>query len=225
MRLLVVDDDEELAARLAAELAGLGHDVQRAQDGRTALLRATDDKLDGVLTEVVLPHVDGIEVTRVLRERGINVPIIILTSEVELGRNLAAFDAGADDYLVKPVVSAEIDARFRAIVRRATRSADSGVMRAGDIEVNEVKHRAMRGSRLLTLQNLEFRLLCALVRNVNAAVSREALYRIVWGGEGVPKTNVVESYVRHLRGQLNAGGERDPIVTVRGVGYMLTDRG
>jgi len=168
--------------------------------------------------------VDGLEVARRLRERNIDVPIIMLSALGEVEQRVAGLDAGADDYLVKPAAAVEIDARLRAITRRAARTGESGLMRIGDIAVNEVKHRATRAGRGLELRKLEFELLCELIRNANAVVSREALYRNVWKYDAMPATNIVESYIRRLRGQLNRPGERDPIVTIRGVGYMITDR-
>ena len=98
------------------------------------------------------------------------------------------------------------------------------MLRAGDIEVNEIKYRAMRASRLLKLRTMDFRLLCELVRNVNSVVTRKMLYQSIWNYDFEPTTNILESSIRHLRAQLSQPGERDPISTVRGVGYMLTDQ-
>jgi two-component system OmpR family response regulator len=223
MRLLIVEDDERAARQLAADLEELGHETLLATDGRAALSFATDRKFDAVLLDVMLPHVDGVGVAKLLRDRKIDVPIIMLTALGDLEHRLAGLEAGADDYLIKPAAPLEIEARLKAIMRRATMSNDSGVMRAGDIEVNEVKHRAVRGERLLKLPNLEFRLLCELIRNANSVVTRQMLYQAVWNYDFEPATNVVESYVRRLRAQLMQNGESDPIVTIRKVGYMLTD--
>jgi two-component system OmpR family response regulator len=185
---------------------------------------ASDDTFDAVLLDMFAPYVDGLAVTRRLRERAIDVPILLLSTLGEVEQRVAGLDAGADDYLVRPVATIEIDARLRAILRRAAKANDSGVMRIGDIAVNEVKYRATRAGRALELRKLEFQLLCELIRNANATVSRELLYRNVWNYDALPATNIVESYIRRLRGQINRPGERDPIVTIRGVGYMITDR-
>ncbi len=224
MRLLVVEDDARAARQLVADLAELGHDALVAPDGRAALSHATDGKFDAVLLDVMLPHVDGVGVAKLLRERDIDVPIIILTVLGDLDQRLAGLEAGADDYLVKPAAPAEIDARLRAIIRRAARSNESGVMRAGDIEVNEIRHRAIRAGRLLKLQNLEFRILCELMRNANSVVTRQMLYQTIWNFDFEPATNVVDAHIRRIRLQLNLPGERDPIRTIRGVGYMLADQ-
>lgn len=221
MRLLIVEDDARAAKQLIADVEELGHETALAADGRAALALATDGKFDAVLLDVMLPFVNGVDVTRLLRERRIGVPIIMLTALGDLDQRLAGLEAGADDYLVKPAAPAEIDARLKAILRRTAHAGDSGVMRAGAIEVNEVKFRATRGGRLLSLQKLEFLLLCELVRNADSVVTRQMLYQNVWHYDFEPTTNIVESYIRRLRGQLNAADETDPIVTLRGVGYML----
>lgn len=221
MRLLIVEDDARAAKQLVSDLAELGHETMVAADGRVAMALATEGKFDAVLLDVMLPFVDGVDVTKALRDSRIGVPIIMLTALGDLDQRLAGLDAGADDYLVKPAAPSEIDARLKAILRRASQTADSGVMRAGPIEVNKVKFRATRGGRLLNLQKLEFLVLCELVRNADSVVTRQMLYQNVWHYDFEPTTNIAESYIRRLRGQLNAPGEVDPIVTLRGVGYML----
>ncbi len=224
MRLLVVEDDERAAKQLVADLGELGHEALVAPDGRVALSCVTDGKFDAVLLDVMLPYVDGVGVARRLRDQNLEMPIIMLTALGDLDQRLAGLEAGADDYLIKPAAPAEIDARLKAIFRRAARLNDSGIMRSGDIEVNEVKHRALRAGRILQLRALDFRLLCELVRNANSVVTRQMLYQRVWNYDFEPTTNIVESSIRHLRAELNGPGERDPITTIRGVGYMLTDK-
>ena len=225
MRLLVVENDAREAKRLTAELAAFGHDAMVAPDGRAALATGSEGEFDAILLDRLALYVDGLEVARRLREQGIDVPIIMVSALGDIEQRVAGLDAGADDYLVRPAATVEIDARLRAILRRAARTGESGVMRIGDIAVNEVKHRATRGGRALELRKLEFGLLCELVRNANATVTRETLYRNVWKYDAIPATNIVESYIRRLRAQLNRPGEPDPIVTIRGVGYMIADRG
>jgi two-component system OmpR family response regulator len=221
MRLLMVDNDARSAGQTSLGLQAIGHQVVSAADGRQALALAVNDHVDAMLLEVRLPFVDGMAVVRKIRAHGIDMPIIMLTMMDDLESRVGGLDAGADDYLIKPTAPEEIDARLRAILRRTARGHDAGVLRAGDIEVNTIKHRALRAGRPLLLQNLEFRLLCELVRHANSVVTREMLYRTVWHYEAPPATNIVESYMRRLRRQLNRPGEHDPIRTIRGVGYML----
>lgn len=224
MRLLIVEDDAPAAKQLAADMSELGHDCEIAVDGRAALNQATDARFDAVLLDCMLPFVDGVGVTALLRDRHIDVPIIMITALGDLEQRLLGLEAGADDYLIKPAAPAEIDARLRVILRRGATSKQSGVMWAGDIEVNEVKRSATRAGRALRVQNIEFRILCELVRNVNNVVTRQMLYQAVWNYDFAPKTNVVESHMTRLRGHLTKPGERDPIATIRGVGYMLSDK-
>jgi two-component system OmpR family response regulator len=225
MRLLVVEDDARAARLLVSDLADLGHDTVVASDGRAALFEATNASFDAILLDVMLPHVDGIEVARALRDRDVLVPIVMLTALGDLDQRLIGLDAGADDYLVKPAAPVEIEARIKAILRRSARANDSGVMRAGDIEVNEIKHRVVRAGRVLSLPKLEFQMLCELIRNKNSVVTRQMFYKTVWDYDFEPATNIVESYIRRVRAQLCAAGESDPIATIRGVGYMIVDHG
>lgn len=222
MRLLIVEDDSAAAKQLASDLAGYGHHCEIAGDGRAALIQATESRFDAILLECLLPFVDGVGVTALLRDRGLDVPIMMVSALADLDQRLICFEAGADDYLVKPAAPAEIDARLRVILRRGAGVQKSGVMWAGDIEVNEVRRSATRAGRALKLQNMEFRILCELVRNVNTVVTRQMLYQAVWNYDAAPKTNIVESHMTRLRNTLTAPGEDDPIATIRGVGYMLS---
>ncbi|WP_353203792.1 response regulator transcription factor [Sphingomonas sp.] len=225
MKVLIVEDDYRAARLLVSALSEIGYETVVAEDGRVALALASAQSFDAVLLDVMLPQLDGVAVARALRERGLNVPILMLTALADLDERLAGLDAGADDYLVKPAEPLEIDARIKAIKRRAERTNETGVLRAGDIEVNEIKFRAVRGRRVLALPKLEFQVLCELVRNRNSVVTRSMFYSTVWGFDFEPTTNIVESYIRRVRVQLTLDGEEDPIVTVRGVGYMMIGEG
>ena len=225
MKVLIVEDDYRAARLLVSALSEIGYETVVAENGRVALALASAQSFDAVLLDVMLPQLDGVAVARALRERGLNVPILMLTALGDLDERLAGLDAGADDYLVKPAEPLEIDARIKAIKRRAERTNETGVLRAGDIEVNEIKFRAVRGPRVLALPKLEFQVLCELVRNRNSVVTRTMFYSSVWGYDFEPATNIVESYIRRVRVQLTLDGEDDPIVTIRGVGYMMIGEG
>ena len=222
MKVLIVEDEHRAATLLSAALSDIGYDISIATDGRSAVATASAEQFDAVLLDVMLPQLDGVSVARALREGGLHVPILMVTALGDLDDRLAGLDAGADDYLVKPAEPLEIDARIKAIKRRAERTNQTGVLRAGDIEVNEIKFRATRNGRLLTLPKLEFQVLCELVRHCNSVVTRSMFYSSVWGFDFEPAANIVESYIRRVRVQLTLNGEDDPIVTIRGVGYMLT---
>ncbi len=222
MRILVVEDDPRAAKQLTADLTELGHETITTADGRAALAIATDDRFDAILLDVMLPFVDGVGVATMLRERSVDTPILMLTALGDLDDRLAGLDAGADDYLVKPAAPAEIEARIRAILRRANRANDTAIMRLGELEVNEIKHRATRAGRLLILQNLEFKVLCELMRHAEGIVTRQMLYHSVWHFDFEPATNIVDAHISRIRTQLTQPGETEMIKTIRGVGYMLT---
>ncbi|CAN5425751.1 response regulator transcription factor [soil metagenome] len=224
MRLLIAENDHVTAKQLAGDLTALGHDCEIVGDGRAALAHATESRFDAIVLECLLPFVDGVAVTALLRDRGIDLPIVIVSALDDLDQRLIALEAGADDYLVKPAAPAEIDARLRVILRRGASTRKSGVMWAGDIEVNEVKRSATRAGRAIKVQNIEFRILCELVRNADSVVTRQMLYESVWDYDFVPRTNIIESHMTRLRAHLTHDGERDPIATIRGVGYMLSDK-
>jgi two-component system OmpR family response regulator len=221
MQILVVEDDTRAADQLAADLRELNHDPVITLDGRTALAAATERKFDAILLDVMLPNVDGVAVARLLRDRNINIPIVMLSALGDLEQRIAGLDAGADDYLVKPAAPTEIDARLQAIIRRTSRADPSGVVRTGDIEINEVRHRVTRAGRTVVLPNIEFRVLCQLAKNMDGVVTRQMLYQNVWNYDFEPATKIIDTVIRRLRGFLNAPDEEDPIVTVRGIGYML----
>lgn len=221
MRLLVADRDDAAASAMLAALTMLGHTGSVARESRMLVALVAKDDVSALIIDHALDPLGGADLVRQLRDRGTTLPIILLDDNDDLSRKVAGLDAGADDYLIKPVAAAEVDARLRAILRRAERPLESGVLRAGDIDISEIKHRATRAGRPLALQNLEFRLLCELARHAGTVVTREHLYRSVWRLDAAPATNIVESHIRRLRAQLNRPGETDPIKTIRGVGYML----
>lgn len=224
MQLLVAQQKVSEADELARDLRGIGHDVLTSVDGREVMQILSAQRIDALVLDTVLATISGLDVAVRLRQQDVAVPILFVSSDNAPADRVVALDAGGDGFLARPVTAAEIDAYLRAVLRRISTPAEAGIIRVGDIELNEIRHRVVRAGRGIALQNLEYRLLRELMRNANSAVGREALYRDVWGYEAPPQTNVVEAYVRRLRRQLNRSGETDPIVTIRGIGYMLTDR-
>jgi len=157
-----------------------------------------------------------------LRGGNMTVPVIMLTALGRSVEKVEGLEAGADDYVVKPVAAAELSARLAAVVRgRGWTGGSADTIRAGDIVVSPTKFRAWRDGTALDLGKLEFKLLAEFVANADAVLTRAMLVERVWGYDFAPTTNIVDVYVRHLRVKLTAAGGEDPIVTVRGVGYML----
>lgn len=222
MNLLLVEDDAPTADLLAAELRALDHRVVVAVQGDEALLAVERDGFDAVILDRMLPQMDGATVVRRLRERGKTLPVLMLSALGRSDEKVSGLDAGADDYVVKPTPAAELDARLKALVRaRGWTEGDADTVRAGDIVVSPAQHRAWRGTRPLDLAKLEFRLLAELARHAGGYLTRAMLIERVWGYDFEPTANIVDAQVRGLRRKLTADGGDDPIVTKRGVGYML----
>ena len=222
MDLLLVEDDAVLADDLSDALSGCGHKVTVAHNGREALRIVADAKLDAIILDRMLPHVDGLSVLRWLRDEGMTVPVIMLTALGALSDKIEGLDQGADDYVVKPVDVTELNARLAAVSRgRQWTVSDSDMISAGDIMVSPKRFRAWRGGIALDLPKVELNLLAELVRNADSVLTRAMLYERVWNYDFEPKANIADMYIRRLRVKLMEHGGDDPIVTVRGVGYMI----
>lgn len=220
--LLLIEDDTALAIMLSTELTELGHHVSIAYDGTDALRLATEAQFDAIILDRMLPEIDGLSVLRRLRHQQVQTPVIILTALGRLSEKLEGLEGGADDYLVKPIMVPELNARIAVVQRRRLPlSEDADTLRAGDIIVSPTKYRVWRGDVSIELRKLEFKLLTELVRHAGTVLTRSILLEQVWGYEFEPTTNVVDSYMARLRAKLTESGGDDPIVTIRGVGYML----
>ena len=221
MNLLLVEADESYAETLAEALRARSHRVAIASSGAAALQAMDRQPFDAAIIDRRLPQMDGVAVTRRLRESGKVLPVAMLG---EGGGAVEALEAGADDHLAKPLVLEELDARLRALLRGRQWATGTGdTLRVGDIVVSPARFRAWRGERPLELVRLELRLLAELARNPGTVLTRATLIARVWEQDSEPATNIVDVQIRALRRKLTAQGEDDPIVTVRGVGYMLRD--
>ena len=222
MNVLLVDDDAIFTALLAEDLRGFGHVVSVAHDGRAALEIVDRTVQDAIILDRMMPHLDGIAMLQRLRGDARSVPVIMLSARGQSDDKVDGLEAGADDYLVKPVAAAELHARLAAVVRGRAWSRDGNdTLCAGDIVVSPSRFRAWRADAPVDLVNLEFKLLLEFVRHAGSAVTRAMLLERVWGYDFEPDTNLVDVYVRRLRQKLTANGGEDPIRTLRGVGYML----
>jgi len=219
-RVLVVDDDEAIRTALERALALEGFVVSTVDGGGAALDVVDTDLPDVVVLDVVMPDVDGVTVTRTLRDQGLQLPILILSALDEVGDRVAGLQAGADDYLVKPFAVDELVARLRALLPRRTEPV-SVPLRVGDVEVDPARHVARRGDRDLELTRREFELLETFVRHAGIVLNRPQLLDQVWGYDFAVDGNVVDVFVGYLRRKLEAGGEPRILRTVRGVGFVL----
>jgi DNA-binding response OmpR family regulator len=222
-RVLLVDDDGRIRQALSLALADEGFTVATAASGEGALDALSRARVDLVLLDLMLPGVDGLTVCRRLRARG-DLPIIIITARSDSADVIAGLEAGADDYVTKPVVAGELAARIRALLRRRRPDARTALLRVGDIEVrpDEGTVRGYRDGAAtdIHLTRTEFRLLTELASAGGKVVSREDLLRRVWGYDYLGDTRLLDVHVRRLRCKI----EPDPdaptlILTVRGAGY------
>jgi DNA-binding response OmpR family regulator len=220
-RVLVVEDDTDIAGVLRRSLDKEGYDVRVAGDGEAAIDEAGVFEPDAVVLDLGLPRLDGVEVCRRLRDDG-DVPILILTARDALEARVEGLDSGADDYLVKPFERDELLARLRALLRRRP-PRGSAYLVVGDLRLNPDTHQVTRGDRDLELTAREFELLEHLMRNERIVVSRQALLDDVWGYHPFAETNTVDVFISNLRRKLEADGEPRVLHTVRGAGYVLRD--
>jgi two-component system, OmpR family, response regulator MprA len=220
-----VDDDPALARTLRRALGVEGYAVECAADGAEALQRLTATRYDAVLLDVSLPRLDGLAVCRLMRERRDTTPVLMLTARETVGDRVAGLDAGADDYLVKPFALDELNARVRALLRRATpgETGPQERLRYRDLDLELATYRAHRGPRQLELTRTEQRLLELLLRNPEQVLPRDMIYERVWGTDISATSNTLDVYVGYLRRKTEEGGEPRLIHTVRGVGFMLAD--
>ena len=218
-RVLVVEDDAEIADVLRRSLRQEGYEVRTSADGVDALDVATGFVPDLVVLDLGLPRLDGIEVCRRLRAEG-DVPILILTARSHTDDRVVGLDSGADDYLVKPFERQELLARIRALLRRRPpRGAAS--LEVGDLTLNPDTREVRRGERELELTNREFELLEYLMRNERLVVSRERLLDDVWGYDPMAATNTIDVFISNLRRKLEAADEPRILHTKRGAGYVV----
>ena len=224
MRVLVVEDERKLAQILASALQAEHYDVVVARTGEDGFFRANTEVFDLVVLDLMLPGRGGLEILQALRQRHIETPVMILTARDGVDDRVLGLDLGADDYLVKPFALPELLARIRALLRRG-RPSETFRLKAGDLDLDLVTRRAVRGERLLDLTAREFELLEYLLRHQGHLVSREMLAREVWKEprRATPLDNVIDVQMTRLRKKVDAEGRTRLIHTVRGVGFVLRE--
>lgn len=226
MKILVVDDDEAVRESLRRSLTFNGYTVVLAENGEQALDLISHQHLDGMILDVMMPQMDGLQVCRELRNRGDDMPILVLTARDAISERVAGLDAGADDYLPKPFALEELLARLRALLRRTGR--DGGAEEAeslvfADLSLNPVTREVYRGDRPISLTRTEFALLELLISNPRRVLSRNRILEEVWGYSFLTSGNALEVYIGYLRRKTESEGEERLIHTVRGVGYVMRD--
>jgi DNA-binding response OmpR family regulator len=222
--LLFIEDDDAIRLALSLALEDEGYEVRQAANGGDGLAAFDEREADLVLLDLRLPDMSGFDVCRALRARSL-VPIIIITAQTDTSDMVAGLEAGADDYVTKPVVPKELAARIRAMMRRVQLHESSSVARPsrfGDIELRREQGIVLKAGREVPLTKTEFRLLCEFADHAGAVLSRDQLLERVWGYEYLGDSRLVDAHVRRLRVKIEDAPD-DPrlVVTVRGIGYRL----
>ncbi len=221
--LLFIEDDDQIRLALSMALEDAGYEVREAPDGKSGLAEFEEREADLVLLDLRLPDMSGFDVCRALRAQSI-VPIIIITAQTDTYDLVAGLEAGADDYITKPVVPKELAARIRALLRRVQlqESSPTKATKFGDIELRRDQGIVLKGGREVNLTKTEYRLLCDFADHVGSVLSRDQLLERVWGYEYLGDSRLVDAHVRRLRVKIEDHPD-DPrlIVTVRGLGYRL----
>jgi DNA-binding response OmpR family regulator len=224
MRILLAEDDVQVARFIRRGLREEQYAVDVAPDGEEALFMAQTGEYDLILLDWLLPKRDGIDVLRALRSQGVTVPILVLTGRGELRDKVEGLDAGADDYLTKPFRFEELLARVRALLRRRGDLVPT-LLRVADLELDGLRHRVERGGREIPLTNREYALLDHLMRHAGEVVTRTALSEHVWEQSFDPLSNVIDVHVARLRRKIDDGFALRLLRTVRGKGYVLGETG
>ena len=221
-RVLVVEDDVQTAAEIAAALGDSGFEVDCAHTGREGLLKAGADTYEAIVLDRMLPGgVDGLAVLSTLRTVGIEAPVLILSALSAVDERVRGLRAGGDDYLTKPFEFVELTARLEVLARRHAVPARETTLRVGDLEIDLLTREVQRGGRTIELLPREYRLLEYLMRHPGQVVTRTMLFEEVWGYHYDPQTNVIDVHIGRLRRKLEEGGLSQLIHTVRGSGYVL----
>jgi two-component system OmpR family response regulator len=223
VRILVIEDDKDVASFIRNGLVQAGCNVDHAGNGRDGLFLATTESYDALVVDRMLPGIDGLTVIRTLRASSNTTPVLILSALGEVDDRVKGLKAGGDDYLVKPFAFSELLARLEALARRARTSSDAPptVLKAGDLEMDLLRREVRRAGKPIDLQPREFQLLEFLLRHVGQVVTRTMLLEGVWDYHFDPQTNVIDVHISRLRSKIDKGFERPLLHTVRGAGYRL----
>ena len=224
MRLLVVEDEVYLLDILKKRLTKEHYSVDTCEDGLEAWDYIKLTQYDGIVLDIMLPGMDGIELLKQMRKEGDHTPVLLLTARDSIEDRVTGLDIGADDYLIKPFAFEELLARIRVMLRRQdTVQPQDEVYRLADLSVDCKSHAVTRGGKQIELSSKEFALLEYLIRNQGAVLSREQIEQHIWSYDYMGSSNMVDVYIRYLRKKIDDGQEKKLIQTVRGAGYVLRE--
>ena len=231
MHIVIVDDEAAVRDSLSRTLRFEGYTVSIASDGARALELIRAEKPDGVILDVMMPVLNGLDSCRVLRAEGNFVPVLMLTARSDVSDRVAGLDAGADDYLAKPFALQELLARVRALMRRTEYAAGAALalensgdqLAFADLILDPGTREVLRGTRPIRLTRTEFAMLETFLRNPRRVLTRTMMFEQVWGYDFGASSNGLDVYVSYLRRKLEVDGEPRLLHTVRGVGYVLRE--
>ena len=221
MRILIIEDDAEVARFLLKGLKEAGHVVDHAADGRDGLFLATGEKYDTMVIDRMLPNVDGLTIVQTLRASGNQTPVLILSALGAVDDRVKGLKAGGDDYLIKPFAFAELHARLEVLGRRRAGDGPKTKLTTGDLEIDLLSRNVSRGGQAIDLQPREFQLLEYLMRHADQVVTRTMLLENVWDYHFDPQTNVIDVHISRLRRKIDSEFDKPLLHTVRGAGYMI----
>jgi heavy metal response regulator len=222
MRILLVEDEKRLASFISKGLKEKSYAVDISYDGEDGFYMAETNTYDLVVLDIMLPHKDGISICRELRKKKNLTPILLLTARDEVDDKIKGLDAGADDYLTKPFAFEEFLARVRALIRRS-QNVKSTTLKVADLELDQVTHKVVRGSRPIELTSTEYALLEYLMLNANQVVTRTMISEHVWNIDFDSFSNVINVYINYLRNKIDHDFDLKLIHSVRGTGYILRE--
>jgi two-component system, OmpR family, response regulator len=222
MRLLVVEDDAQVAAYLVKGLKEQGHTVDHAEDGNNGLFLATSEDYDAMIVDRMLPGLDGLAIVKSVRAAGKTTPMLILSALGDVDARVEGLRAGGDDYLTKPFAFSELLARLDALLRRSQQTAaQETTLRVADLELDQLTRTVKRAGKTITLQPREFRLLEYLMQNAGRVVTRTMLLEQLWDYHFDPQTNVIDVHISRLRGKIDKDFDPPLLQTLRGAGYRI----
>jgi two-component system OmpR family response regulator len=220
-RILTIEDDETTAQEIVAELVSHGYEVDAVADGREGLLKAVSGDYDAITLDRMLPSLDGLALLKVIRNAGIETPVLMISALTDVDERVRGLRAGGDDYLIKPFVSEEMTARLEVLLRRRQAPNRESLLACEDLQMDLIGRAVRRGARELRLSPTEFRLLEYLMRNANQILTRTMIFEAIWGYHFDPGTNLIDVHLGQLRRKVDPAGSKALIQTVRGSGYRL----
>lgn len=225
MRILVIEDDQEVSAYISKGMRETGHTIDTADNGKDGLFLATTENYDTMIVDRMLPELDGLTIIKTIRGAGNKTPVLILSALGEVDDRVKGLRSGGDDYLVKPFAFTELLARIEALSRRQdnTGSNQETMLSAGELELNLLSRKIIRGGKNIDLQSREFQLLEYMLRHKGQVVTRTMLLEHVWDYHFDPQTNVIDVHISRLRSKIDKGFDTKIIRTVRGSGYIIED--